>query len=78
MNKIVNATGSKDILKQLAIELTPVDNPGVQALYNAGKEIRQAKESLRLAVWNGWNLARFRRAQQSPADLGLDNDKKMI
>lgn len=43
MNKIVNATGSKDILKQLAIELTPVDNPGVQALYNAGKEIRRNK-----------------------------------
>lgn len=43
MNKIVNATGSKDMLKQLSIELNPGDNPGVQALYNAGKEIRRNK-----------------------------------
>ena len=59
MNKTVNVTDPKDTLKQLAIELTPGDNPGVQALYNAGKEIRQARESLRLAVWNDWNLARY-------------------
>ncbi len=31
----------------------------MQALYEAGKEIRQARESLRLAVWNGWSLARY-------------------
>jgi hypothetical protein len=59
MNKIVNVTEPKDILKQLASELNLGDNPGAQALYNAGKEIRQARESLRLAVWNDWNLARY-------------------
>jgi hypothetical protein len=43
----------------LPLRLNPCNNPGVQALYNAGKEISQARESLRLAVWNGWNLARY-------------------
>ena len=59
MNKIVNETGSKDMLKQLEIELNQCNNPGVQALYKAGKEIRQAWEILRLAAWNDWNLARY-------------------